>query len=205
MIIIESLKNKRKKPSKDVQLILLGLTPGRQQHEAIDSSKNSRNVAFKGYMRQQMFEWFEALGIKKFLSLEDEDSLFTESRFLKTLYTTSLLREPVYVLKKDKKRNYSGRSPFPWKHEELNNLMTDTITTLDAIKSPCLIFPMGQIVSKAIRDFSSLDERHFIMHGFPHPSQANGHRKNEFNRNKTELRKVFLKYKKNHDRLIRSV
>lgn len=194
-IQIEKLNKKRSLPSPKTQIVLLGLTPGKQQHQAINSSKKPREGAFKGYMRKQMHEWFKELGLAKDFELESEDDLFTRKEFLKTLYMTSLLREPVYIVKEDGvKRNYTGRSPLPWKNEKLKGLMMETLSALEKMKQTTLIIPMGQIVSEAIQNHSSLDEKHFVLHGFPHPSGANANRKNEFEANKRKLKSIYKNF-----------
>ena len=186
-IYIETIPHKRKPPSNKVDLILLGLTPGRQQHEALKTSKKIRIAAFKGYMRIQIHQWFLSLGMVEYLKLKDKDDLFSE-RFKETVHMTSLLRKPVYI--GEDRKNYTGRSPYPWKHEKLRILMDETLCDLNRIKKPVLLIPMGQIVSTAIREFSPLDKTHFILHGFPHPSGSNGHRHKEFKKNEENLKKI---------------
>ncbi|MBC76124.1 MAG: hypothetical protein CME64_08920 [Halobacteriovoraceae bacterium] len=194
MIVIKKLNKKAKPPTPEVKIVLLGLTPGKQQHIAINASTNARSGAFKGYMRKQIYEWFKELGLSKFLQLENEDSLFQEERFTTSLFTTSLLREPVYCIKDGEEKNYTGRNPFPWKNEDLYTLMKKTLNTLETLPPGTLIVPMGQIVSKAIQKYSDLDQKHFILHGFPHPSGANGHRGRQFEENKRNLKKITKKF-----------
>ena len=193
LIVIEKLNKPRKIPSKDTKLVLVGLTPGRRQHEAINSSENALSGSFKG-MRKQIFAWFEILKISKILNIDNEDSIFNEKRFLKMTYITSLLREPVYIKSNGKLSNYSGRNPFPWCNDDLTKLMHQTLDILSRLDKPCLIVPMGQIVSEALVKFSSLDESHYILHGFPHPSGANGHRHREFEENCPKLKKIVRRW-----------
>ena len=165
-IYIETIPRKRisSLQTQKAELVLLGLTPGRQQHDASKTAKSVREWAFKGFMRKQMYEWFISLGMAKYLKLEDEDDLFTK-RFQKTVYMTSLLRMPVYV--GENRKNYTGRSPYPWKHKKLKELMNETLNDLNRVKKPVLLVPMGQIVSKAIKDFSLLNEKHFYIAWVP--------------------------------------
>jgi hypothetical protein len=199
MIIVEKLSHKRKKPTKNVKLVLLGLTPGKQQHRTINNSRNPRNGSFKGYMRKQIYEWFVDLGIANELKLENEDTLFVEKKFEDLIYISSLLREPVYVKKNGLKKNYTGRSPYPWKNDSLFVLMDDTLKILEKIEQPVLIVPMGKIVTEAIIKFSNLDDNNFILHGFPHPSGANGSRKIEFKKNKNILIDIVSSFFKIYD------
>lgn len=192
-IVVEKLNKPRTIPSNQTQIVLVGLTPGRRQHDAINAAENALTGSFKG-MRKQIFSWFDALGITKIFELSDENSLFTEKRFEETAYITSLLREPVYVSKDGVQSNYTGRSPFPWHHDALTTMMNETLQLLSDLKNPSLIVPMGQVVSQAIADFSTLDANHQVLHGFPHPSGANGHRHREFSENCQSMKKVVEKF-----------
>lgn len=192
-ITVKKLPKKRSQPSKKTEIVILGLTPGKQQHEAIIKATIAREAAFKGFMRKQMFEWFQYLKIDKFLNLENEDSLFTK-KYLSRVYITSLLRDPVYIQIDSKLKNYTGRNPYPWNDKDLLLLMKDTIKQLNKLHNSCLIIPLGQVVSMAIQNFSELDDDHYVLHGFPHPSGANGHRKKEFLENRRELRKIAQEY-----------
>ena len=197
-IVIEKLSCIHTKPSGKVKMILLGLTPGSQQHEAINKSKSIRESAFKGYMRTQIHEWLIELGIARELELKSKDSLFTDKRFKDFIFISSLLRNPVYVLKNGKKNNYSGRSPYPWKHDDLKKLMDTTLSILDTIENHTLIVPMGQVVSKSLKIYSNLDKQHYILHGFPHPSGANINRRVEFHNNRKELKIIVDNYFQNN-------
>jgi len=96
------------------------------------------------------------------------------------------MREPVY----SNGKNYSGRSPFPWEHEEMSKLMEETFKLLSTAKKDCLIVPCGQIVSTALM-VGLLDTSLYnnVLFGFPHPSPLNGHARREFEENFNELRK----------------
>lgn len=194
VIKIEKLSHKRPRPSPRTEIVLIGLTPGKQQHLAIEKAASPRQGAFKGYMRKQMFEWFQKLRLSDYLDLEDEDTLFNDHYFSKRLFVTSLLREPVYIKQGSNFKNYSGRNPLPWHNAELLTMMQETLDLLDTLQNNCLVIPLGKVVSQAIKRFSELDEYHFILHGFPHPSGANGHRGREFTENQRRLKKIVKEY-----------
>ncbi len=191
-IKVVKLKRKTPVPPKGTQLVIMGLTPGHQQHAAINAAKFPREGAFAGQMRIHLHDYFERLKINSFFDVATRDSFYVEKKFDKIVYTTSLLADPVY---KDGE-NYTGRSPYPWKHEQLFEMMEMTFKRIGTIRNACLIVPLGDIVSRAILEYSDLDENHFVMHGFPHPSGANGSKAEKFERHYENLKAVFKAFKK---------
>ncbi|MFK7827061.1 MAG: hypothetical protein AB8G05_23160 [Oligoflexales bacterium] len=193
----------RSYPKKTTKLVLVGLTPGKQQSEIINSSRDLHMGAFAGSMRKQIFTWFESLGINSLFSIANESSIFKEKLLINQVYITSLLWEPVFIKRGRNLSNYSGK-PFPWKNQVLQKMMEDTFKYLAKLKSECLIVPMGKVVSISIADYSNLDNEHYVLHGFPHPSGANGHRFSLFQENKTHLRRVVKTYANRSNAKIKS-
>ncbi len=187
-IKIGKLNHKRpKRVPRTTELVIVGLTPGRVQHKAINSSKRPREGAFKGPMRKTIYKWFEKLGINEALGIKEIDDLYTEPQFEKTVFMTSLLREPVYY---SNGKNYSGRSPVPWKDEKLSLLVKDTISLLSTIPDNCLIVPCGDIVAKCLVDgLESYGLSENILEGFPHPSPINSHGHKKFDANRRQMKK----------------
>lgn len=187
-IKIGKLTHKRPKTvPRTTELVIVGLTPGRVQHEAINSSKRPREGAFKGPMRKNIYKWFEGLGINEVLGVNGLDDLYTDPYFEKTVFMTSLLREPVYY---SNGKNYSGRNPVPWKDEKLSLLVKDTIELLSTISDSCLIVPCGDIVGKCLLE--GLEPHGLsknVLEGFPHPSPINSHGPKKFETNKRQMRK----------------
>ncbi|HYX37825.1 MAG TPA: hypothetical protein VE954_32380 [Oligoflexus sp.] len=192
-IKIVRFKKQAPLPHKNTKLVLLGLTPGARQHKAVDEAEYARFGAFEGTMRPVIFRYCEELGINKFFEITTIPGLYEDRRFDRIVYTTSLLRDPVYY---GNGKNYTGRSPYPWNHEKLRSMMEQTFERLSHIKQPCLIMPMGDVVSEAIRDYSDLDTQHFVLHGFPHPSGSNGHKEKKFIEHFDSLKRVFNRYKR---------
>lgn len=188
---IEKLNSKRKKPSKKVKLALLGLTPGRVQHNAINLAKRPREGAFKGQMRGRIFKWFSVLGIAQYFGLSDEDDMFLNPKYDDVIYLTSLLREPVYY---ENGKNYSGRSPAPWKDDELLKLIKDTIEILKNLPSSCIIIPCGDIVAEALRRYLPERLHDQVLFGFPHPSPLNSHAQKKFDECKKFLKNNLIKF-----------
>jgi len=196
-IVIESLKGKRQAPTASVKIVLLGLTPGARQHRVINASDAPRAGSFIG-MRGQIHQWFDKLGINSCLNLENEDSLFTDSDLIRTSYMTSIIRDPVYVIKDGQKKNYSGRQPYPWQDEKIWSRVEETLSLLESnLAHSALIVPMGNIVSKCISQHSSIDKSNIVLHGFPHPSGANANRRKQFLKAKDNLMILVRKWSKN--------
>lgn len=187
-IVVEPLDFQRPLPPKSPKIVLLGLTPGHQQASALSDISSRSNASFKGSMRGDIYRWFTELGISEIFGLADEDHLFMGPQFEDTRYITSLLRDPVYVVKSGIRRNYSGRSPLPWKHLELFKMMEETFDILRSIESKPILIPMGKVVSEALIRFARIDDKFVILHGFPHPSGLNGHRHRIFRENFDELK-----------------
>jgi hypothetical protein len=62
--------------------------------------------------------------------------------------------------------------------------------------------PLGEVVSQAITEFSELHEKHFILHGFPHPSGLNGHKDKKFDENFESMKSNFRKFQKVTKKLV---
>lgn len=196
-IQIKKFGIKRKLPSKQTEVILMGLTPGKQQAELANSDKDIRKAAFAGQMRSNLFNYFNAIGISKIYEISHKDAMFTEKYLTKVVHSTSLLWNPVFYKNSyGELKNYNGNSgqPKPWKHPRLLQMMNDTFRMLEKLQHPCLIVPMGKVVSEAILNHSNLDDTHYTLHGFPHPSGANGHGKDFLEKHKPKLKRIVRKF-----------
>lgn len=193
MVKVEKLRGKRKKPGEQVKLILVGLTPGRVQHKAINESKRPREGAFKGQMRGRIFKWFKELGIVGYFGFKDEDDMFLNPEFDDLIYLTSLLRDPVYY---ENGKNYSGRNPLPWKDEKLMKLLKDTVDVLSNTPENCIIVPCGDIVAEGLKRYFPSKFHGQVLFGFPHPSPLNSHAQKKFDECKSRLLKQVETYLK---------
>ncbi len=188
-ITIRKYPKRLTSPHRETEIILFGLTPSEKEHGLLHTSKSAREAAFDGAMRSNMFKWFDWVGISEHFGLEDKDSLFVDPRFSKRVYIASLIYDTVSY----NGRNWSG-TPKPWSHELLYAAMEKNFERLASLKKGCLIIPFGDVVSKAISDFSDLNQHHFVLHGFPHPSGANGHRNIKWEESKHRIQSVFRQY-----------
>ena len=173
------------------RLVLLGLTPGFHQarvafdafataiasgapvHEALASAKHS--AAFAGSMRANLCMMLEAIGIPSRLGVADAAALFVPPQRL--VHLTSALRYPVFKAG----RNYSG-SPAPTTHPELRRMIEFLLAPELAGVPSALVIPLGKAAQSAadlLIHLNQLDPAR-VLRGFPHPSGANGHRKQQF-------------------------
>ncbi len=193
--------------NKKAKILIVGICPGWTQTEIafrsvksdldnnldIDSIlKNCKEAArFAGIMRSNLILMLEELLISKYLKLESVKQLFHQDCEL--LHTTSLIPYPVFINGK----NYTGHtpeivdSPFLMKYvkehfyEELNQL-----------ENKPLIIPLGKAVEDVLRimiNDNMICEKQCLF-GFPHPSGANGHRKEQFINNKNKLKETIHDY-----------
>lgn len=191
-LIIEKINHKRKlKVPSVTKLVLVGLTPGRVQHEVMNNSSRPREGAFKGSMRTRLFDWFNQLGINRELGVTHKDDLFVSSKYDELVFMTSLLRDPVYY---QNGKNYSGRNPYPWDDKRLSKMMTETIKVLKTAPKTTIIIPCGEVVSQSLEE--GLQGNHLIKNvllGFPHPSGLNAHGPKKFQDRKRKFIKQVKK------------
>tara|TARA_Y100001935_G_scaffold254512_1_gene263787 strand:+ start:103 stop:825 length:723 start_codon:yes stop_codon:yes gene_type:complete len=190
-------------------VIIVGITPGWQQmldsfsvaiesiHNGLSKDEVLRNVkkrsSFAGSMRKNLIQMLDELKLNEKLNIKSSLSLFKESNHL--LHTTSALKYPVFKNGK----NYTGSSPSPIKNsflwEEINNGL---VNEMSLFKSK-LIIPLGKTVSEILSQIKSdgnLNEN-ILLDGFPHPSGANGHRKKQFQMNRSDMAKKIKDWKIN--------
>lgn len=174
------------------KVIIIGLTPGFTQmsaaiQEAIrrlkaglsdeEVCKGAKEAArFAGTMRNTLIHMLDALGLQQYLGLASCDKLFQKQQT--NLHTTSLLRFPVFI----EKKNYSGAHPKLLSDPFLRECAQLSLEQELGILSQALIIPLGKTVEGMLRLLVSegkLDDQRCLW-GFPHPSGANGHRFKQF-------------------------
>lgn len=189
------------------RILIVGICPGWTQTEIAfrnvkEDLKNNLDVPiilknckkaarFAGSMRNNLINMLDELLINEYLSLDSTKVLFDNDSEL--LHTTSLIPYPVFINDK----NYNGYTPkiidspllmeYVQKHfyQELNQL-----------ENKPLIIPLGKSVEEVLRGMVSnkIVCQKQCLFGFPHPSGANGHRKDEFIKNKEYLKKIVKDY-----------
>lgn len=182
--------------NKDAKVIILGITPGWTQMELafnyvlhhideedyeqlISNAKN--NASFGGTtMRKNLIDMLDGIELNKFLNISSCKQLFHEKQSL--LHTSSVLRYPVFI----DGENYSGSSPKIYSQEIFLNMIDELLVPeLNQVKN-AVIIPTGKVVSDVLKylvDKGKIEHK-TILFNFPHPSGANGHRKEQYENNK---------------------
>jgi len=178
--------------SPGAKVVIVGLTPGwsqmqiaiREARECLAEGLSDEEVCrrakeaarFAGPMRSHLIVMLDELGLQRELRLPSCRELFQPGQTL--LHTTSLLRFPVFV----NKRNYNGTQPSLLIHPMLRRESRSTIEEQLNAMSGALVIPLGVSVESVLRLFvqeRKLEEERCLW-GFPHPSGANGHRHRQF-------------------------
>ncbi|RSN01232.1 hypothetical protein DMB42_40340 [Nonomuraea sp. WAC 01424] len=165
------------------RVMLVGLTPGRQQMHlavrtvarALQSGKSLNNAlkeadevgSFAGSMRSNMISMLDGIGLQAALGISSTAQLFAERSDL--LASTSAICHAVFI----KGANYSG-SPAVDRHPVLTAFARQVLNKNLEMVPDALIIPLGKAASKAVELTNVSPDR--VLYGFPHPSGANGHR-----------------------------
>ncbi len=149
-------------------------------------------ASFAGRMRGNLVSMLDGIGVQEALGLSTCSGLFSGAG--KYVHTTSALRYPVFK----NGRNYTGHSPALTKHPLLRKMLEELlIPELRAMPS-ALIVPLGKAVAAALAwlEAQGLVSLEHCLHGFPHPSGANGHRARQFERARPILRAAVRKWRR---------
>ncbi|WP_413465994.1 uracil-DNA glycosylase family protein [Metabacillus litoralis] len=191
------------------KVFIIGITPGwvqmkeaftqllksiNLQHTMKQALKEAKEAAsFSGTMRKNLIDMLDQCSVNEVSQTKSTISLFHEKRHL--LHTTSIIKYPVFYQNK----NYTGHKPSIKSSPLLSSYAFHEFSKeLEQIQSPALIIPLGKTVEHIIKELLSEGKHihHTYLHGFPHPSGANGHRKKQFlerNQKLTSLVKDWLK------------
>ncbi|MDY6989239.1 MAG: hypothetical protein SWQ30_14410 [Thermodesulfobacteriota bacterium] len=174
------------------EIVLAGITPGWQQmeiayrvaREAILRGagpvavcrRAKRAAAFSGTMRENLLEMLDGTGVPKALGIVSSEELFNGAH--NKLHSTSVLRYPVFVGGK----NYTGHQPPVLRHPVLKRYVDEVFSVEVAMIPEGFIVPLGQAVSNVLQYLADqgILSRDRCCFGFPHPSGANGHRREQF-------------------------
>ena len=176
----------------NAKVMIIGLTPGftqmkiavREAQSALEAGLTDEEICkkaqeaarFAGSMKMNLIDMLNAIDLHQQLNLSSCVALFHEHQLL--LHTTSLLRFPVFV----KKKNYSGANPNLLSNPMLREAALTFVLEEIEMLSDTLIIPLGKTV-EGVLDYlvqaGTLDANRCLW-GFPHPSGANGHRHKQF-------------------------
>lgn len=186
--------------NKKAKIFVIGITPGWTQTqiafktaneglvnnvEIIDILKKCKyNSRFSGSMRENLIDMLDQIGLNKKFQINSSSELFDEDNNL--LHTTSLIKYPVFINGK----NYNGHNPDILCNELLIKYIKKYfISEINELQN-VVIIPLGKAVEEVLTyliDNSIINNNYTILFGFPHPSGANGHRKEIFENNKKKL------------------
>lgn len=193
------------------RILIVGICPGWTQTEIAfrvvrDNLKLGTDIEkilkkckmearFAGSMRNNLISMLDELSLAKHLGIESVAELFDENCEL--LHTTSLIPYPVFINGK----NYTGHTPEIVESSLLMEYVREHFyEEINKMNTKPLIVPLGKSVEDVLRvmiDENIIDEEQCLF-GFPHPSGANGHRKEQFMTNENKLRErisnCFKKY-----------
>jgi hypothetical protein len=169
------------------QIVIVGLTPGRQQMrnallEARRSLRAGRSeqeamsdakifASFSGPMRSNLISMLDSMKINQLLGISSTATLWKEHS--EKVHFTSALRYPVFVDGK----NYSG-SPAIVSTPILRSQLMNWFASEMSILKNAFFVPLGPKVAEAVQTVAShlnIDSNK-ILSGLPHPSGANSER-----------------------------
>jgi hypothetical protein len=187
--------------NRKAEVVLVGITPGWHQMEIafriagekilkglgrVAVCRDAKNTAaFSGSMRKNLLDMLDGIDIPKAMRISSSDELFKQAR--RRVHTTSVLRYPVFV----EGNNYTGHRPQLLNHPLLKRYVDEDFCAEMEMIPNAFIIPMGDAVSAALE--------YLVTHGaisgdrccfgFPHPSGANAHRKDQFKAQRQAMRK----------------
>lgn len=188
--------------NKKARVFIVGITPGFQQmnksiavaRKCLEGNMSvdyipyicKREARFFGIIRKNITQMLDELGLNIMLELESCEELFGDKDF--SLHTTSLIPYAVFVNGK----NYTGHSPKILKNELLTHFLEEYFKPQAAELQNTLIIPLGKGVEEVLSHYirEGILKKENILFGFPHPSGANGHRMQQFVKNKERMKKT---------------
>jgi hypothetical protein len=169
------------------QIVIVGLTPGRQQaanalaaaKTALEAGASTDEAAakakvfasFSGPMRANLVRLLDCVGVARLLGISTTADLWGQSSRL--AHFTSAIRYPVFV----NGENWSGQPDMlrvPSMRVWLEKYTGEELTALPG----ALLVPLGPKVASALEHLASRGtiKSRMILRGLPHPSGANAER-----------------------------
>jgi hypothetical protein len=192
--------------NEQAKVFIVGITPGFQQmSKSIAVARRclednlpisdvpyicKRESRFFGVLRRNIIQMLDDLDLNNLLDLESCEELFNDKDYL--LHTTSLISYAVFINGK----NYTGHNPKIKKNELLTRFLAEFFEPQAALLKNALIIPLGKGVEEIIYEYTRADifQKENVLFGFPHPSGANGHRLQQFNNNKEEMKETVINF-----------
>jgi hypothetical protein len=185
--------------NESARVMIVGLTPGWTQakiaYERCSEVLNrggtqaealaavSADAPFAG-MRSRLCRWLDELSVAAWLNIDSTQALFDCDRTL--LYTTSLIRYPVFTGEEGDDYHGAGRRPIT--SPLLNSIIKAVFKRQLAAFQGALVVPLGVAVSTALYELGVPESQ--CLYGFPHPSRINSHAEQQFREARGRMRKV---------------
>lgn len=187
------------------KIVIVGICPGwTQTKEAYIEAKRSlennlpqetilkrckMSARFAGSMRSNLINMLDELELPKLLNISSSSDLFEDNILL---HTTSLIPYPVFINEK----NYTGHTPSIIESNLLMRYVKEYFYEEIKLMEHPLIIPLGKSVEEVLNVMiqDNIITKEQCLFGFPHPSGANGHRKDQFRDNKERLKEQIKIY-----------
>jgi len=191
---------------RQAEIALVGITPGWHQMEIafrtarekilkglgrVAVCRHAKNAAaFSGSMRKNLLEMLDGIDIPSAIGIGFADDFFGQAR--RRVHSTSVLRYPVLVGGK----NYTGHRPRILSHPLLKRHVDEDFCAEMQMIPNAFIIPLGKAVSEALEHLVTQGaiSGDRCCFGFPHPSGANTHRKDQFKAQQQAMRKKVRKW-----------
>ena len=140
-------------------------------------------------MRQNLIDLANQTDLAFYLGVESVQDLFNPDCHL--MDNTALLPYPIF---RDGK-NYTGHAPKINRSKMLKTICETQLQKIKEIYPNAVFIPLGKAVDEKLSQANILPEEK-IIHRFPHPSGANGHRFKQLDQNRAainaQLKTAFL-------------
>lgn len=177
-------------PNPAGRVLLVGLTPGLQQHyiatmaaasvlrgggstsEALEAAGAG---SFAGPLRRNLVEMLDGIGVAEWLGIDSTAQLWNGAAHL--MAGTSALRHAVFRHTSAGPTNYRG-TPKLWNVPQLV-AMVDQHLSRDLDAAPgALVVPLGKVSAECVEYLAQAGrvDTGRVLLGMPHPSGLNGHR-----------------------------
>ncbi|ASC69405.1 hypothetical protein XM38_033600 [Halomicronema hongdechloris C2206] len=189
--------------NQEARVALIGVTPGFTQMQILyrvvrrhlllgaspeDACRLAKyEASFGGTMRGNLVRMLDELGVPELLEVASTADLFGSSSHL--LHTTSAVRYPTFL----HGQNYTGSQPRLVRSAFLMRYVRDVLAPELSRLHAAVFVPLGKSVAEAL-ELLETEQRipaGRTLHGFPHPSGANGHRARQFEKGKPAMRRRF--------------
>ncbi len=172
------------------KVVFIGICPGFEQmklsfelvqkypHRPIPYVLRQAKVQarFGGSMRKNLIALANQTDLPALLGVQSMQDVFEPACVL--MDNTTLLPYPIFY----KGQNYTGHTPKIDRSPMLKAICQTQLRKIKETYPNAVFIPLGKAVDEQVSKAHILDEER-IVHGFPHPSGANGHRFKQLEQN----------------------